>query len=241
MKRFNPLLIIIALLGSLLFSCGDKPQITDIQLKKDRLPLYIGASETLSANLLPLNASAKMVWTTSNSKVAAIEVENDKGTITKCVVTAKSVGTATITVSTKDGKHSAVCEVTVIDINVDVDFIIMQGGTFTMGCTDGDCHSSGNEEPAHEVTLSSFKIAKYPVTQLQWEAIMGNNPSYFEDESNPVERVSLYDVQKFIQKLNEVTGKQYRLPTESEWEYAARGGIKSKGYKFSGSDNYDEV
>jgi len=120
--------------------------------------------------------------------------------------------------------------------------VLVQDGTFTMGCTDkqgSDC--SDNEKPAHRVTVSNFYMGKYEVTQAQWKAVMGSNPSYFKGDRLPVEQVSWYDVQEFIRKLNANTGKQYRLPTEAEWEFAARGGIKSKGYKYSGSDKANRV
>jgi formylglycine-generating enzyme required for sulfatase activity len=118
------------------------------------------------------------------------------------------------------------------------EMVFVEGGTFTMGCTSeqvGDCE--GDESPSHEVTLNNFQIGKYEVTQSQWKAIMGGNPSYFSGCDNcPVERVSWNDVLKFIRKLNEKSGKNYRLPTEAEWEYAARGGNKSKGYKYAGGN-----
>ena len=93
-----------------------------------------------------------------------------------------------------------------------------------------------------ECQLSTFEIGKYPVTQNQWEVIMGANPSHFQACPNcPVEKVSWEDVQEFIQKLNQLTGASYRLPTEAEWEYAARGGQLSKGFEFAGSENLDQV
>ncbi|NLO69522.1 MAG: formylglycine-generating enzyme family protein, partial [Porphyromonadaceae bacterium] len=99
-----------------------------------------------------------------------------------------------------------------------------------------------SEKPTHSVTLSDYYIGKYEVTQAQWEAVMGNNPSYFTgDPDYPVEGVSWNDVQEYITKLNQLTGKSYRLPTEAEWEYAARGGAESKGYKYSGSDTLSNV
>lgn len=100
----------------------------------------------------------------------------------------------------------------------------------------------GSEETAHQVELSSFYMQKTEVTQELWEEVMGSNPS--EDKSwkdNPVTNVSWNDCQEFIKKLNEITGNKYRLPTEAEWEYAARGGKMSKGYQYSGSDNLEEV
>jgi formylglycine-generating enzyme required for sulfatase activity/predicted Ser/Thr protein kinase len=117
------------------------------------------------------------------------------------------------------------------------------GGTFTMGCTSeqgNDCFDG--EKPTHQVTLSPYKIGKYEVTQAQWKAVMGNNPSNFSGcDKCPVEQVSWNDVQDFIGRLNAKTGKTYRLPTEAEWEFAARGGNNSNKSKYSGSNILDEV
>jgi formylglycine-generating enzyme required for sulfatase activity len=117
------------------------------------------------------------------------------------------------------------------------------GGTFTMGCTSEQGSGCGNDEkPRHLVTIKSFSISKYEVTQAHWQEVMGSNPSYFKGCDNcPVETVSWDDVQDFISRLNRQTGVHYRLPTEAEWEYAARGGIKSKGYKYSGSNTISDV
>ena len=119
------------------------------------------------------------------------------------------------------------------------DMIYIEGGTFWMGSDSEE--SYGDEKPIHKVTLSPFYICRYEVTQVLWQAVMDSNPSNFKDDRRPVEQVSWDDCQAFIRKLNQLTGKEYRLPTEAEWEYAARGGNKSKGYKFSGSNNIDEV
>ena len=119
----------------------------------------------------------------------------------------------------------------------------VEGGTFTMGATSeqGD-EAKEVEYPAHQVTLSGFYICKYEVTQELWQAVMGSNPSNFPgDLTRPIESVSWDDCQEFITKLNEMTGKHYRLPSEAEWEYAARGGNQSKGYKYSGSDSINDV
>ncbi len=113
----------------------------------------------------------------------------------------------------------------------------VDGGTFMMGATpeQGE-EASSNEKPVHQVTLSSFYIGSTEVTQELWQAIMGNNPSVIPGCTLPVNRVSWDDCQQFITKLNTLTGKQFRLPTESEWEFAARGGVKSAGYKYAGSN-----
>ena len=124
-----------------------------------------------------------------------------------------------------------------------IEMVYVEGGEFLMGCT-GVQHSDclRDEMPAHLVVLSNYCISKYEVTQELWMAVMGGkNPSKVIGDSLPVTRVSWYDSRDFIAKLNKMTGKKYRLPTEAEWEYAARGGRFSQGYKFSGSDNIDEV
>ncbi len=124
-----------------------------------------------------------------------------------------------------------------INPELEVEMVTFQGGTFMMGSND-----YFQTEPIHNVTLNTFKIAKYEVTQKLWVAVIGTNPSYFTgDENRPVEQVSWNDVQLFITKLNQLTGKNYRLPTEAEWEYAARGGNQSQGYAFAGSNDVNSV
>ncbi len=98
-----------------------------------------------------------------------------------------------------------------------------------------------NEKPFHDVTLDDYLIGETEVTQELWEAVMGDNPSYFKGAKNPVENVSWDDCKIFINKLNSLTGQQFRLPTEAEWEFAARGGNKGKPTKYSGSAVIGEV
>ena len=118
----------------------------------------------------------------------------------------------------------------------------IEGGTFTMGATsEQGSDALDGEKPAHQVTLSSFSIGKYEVTQEEWQAVMGSNPSKFIGSKRPVENVSWTDCQEFILKLNQMTSKRFRLPTEAEWEYVARGGNRSNGYKYAGSDNLGSV
>jgi formylglycine-generating enzyme required for sulfatase activity len=126
------------------------------------------------------------------------------------------------------------------DVNPPIEdlMIKVEGGTFQMGSND----AQEDEKPIHEVSVPTFYISKYEVTQKQWQDIMDNNPSYFKGCDNcPVENVSWEDVQEFIKKLNTQTGKKYRLPSEAEWEFAARGGNKSNNYKYSGSNDIEEV
>jgi formylglycine-generating enzyme required for sulfatase activity len=119
--------------------------------------------------------------------------------------------------------------------------IAVEGGTFQMGSPESDAEADDDEKPQHEVTLSNYYIGETEVTQELWETVMGSNPSEFKGPKLPVENVSWNDCQTFIGKLNAQTGMKFRLPTEAEWEYAARGGKKSKGYTYSGSNTIDDV
>ena len=127
--------------------------------------------------------------------------------------------------------------------------IRVQGGTFSMGAQKDnqneknyDSEADSDEKPVHTVSVGDFYIGETEVTCGLWKAVMGSDPSYFKNGDNyPVEKVSWNDCQEFIKKLNQKTGKTFRLPTEAEWEYAARGGNKSRGYKYSGSNNLSEV
>ena len=129
----------------------------------------------------------------------------------------------------------------VID-NLISNMVHVEGGTFSMGTTpEQEDNLWDDDETVHEVTLSSFSIGRYPVTQEEWVAVMCSNPSEFKGSKRLVECVNWDDCQEFINKLNEMTGMKFRLPTDAEWEYAARGGNNSKGCKYSGSDILDEV
>ena len=138
---------------------------------------------------------------------------------------------------------SVVTDDLVMDVRgVKFKMVKVEGGTFTMGATaeqGSDAYS--NEKPEHQVTLSDYYIGETQVTQELWKAVMGDNPSNWRGENLPVEQVSWEEAQEFIQKLIQKTGCTFRLPTEAEWEYAARGGKNSKGYKYSGSNSIDEV
>jgi len=127
--------------------------------------------------------------------------------------------------------------------NLIANMVYVEGGTFNMGATSEQGRDANSDEkPPHQVTLSSFYICKFEVTQALWKVVMGTNPSYYKGNSLlPIENVSWDNCQEFIRKLNAMTGKHFRLPTEAEWEYAARGGKRSKGYIYAGSNNLDEV
>ncbi|MCI6147026.1 MAG: formylglycine-generating enzyme family protein [Bacteroidales bacterium] len=126
--------------------------------------------------------------------------------------------------------------------NVMIEMVRVEGGTFTMGATAEQASDAFSDElPTHKVTLSPFLIGKYEVSQTLWLAVMGENPSVNTGINLPVDNVTWNECQTFITKINELTGKNFRLLTEAEWEYAARGGNKSKGYKYSGSNNLGDV
>ena len=125
---------------------------------------------------------------------------------------------------------------------VTFEMVYVEGGTFTMGATsEQGSDAYDREKPAHSVRLSNYYIGQTEVTQALWKAVMGSNPSHIKGDNLPVEKVSWDDCQEFVRKLNRLTGKTFRLPTEAEWEYAARGGSKSRGYKYSGSNDIGAV
>ena len=129
-----------------------------------------------------------------------------------------------------------------VKYGISIDMVRVEAGTFTMGATAEMKNTEDSEKPTHRVTLTNdYYIGKYEVTQALWQAVMGDDPSYFKGDNLPVEAVTWDDCQEFIGKLNRITGKTFRLPTEAEWEYAARGGNKSRGYQYSGSNNPSNV
>ena len=124
--------------------------------------------------------------------------------------------------------------------------VAVEGGTFQMG---EQQNPYSDEKPVHSVTLSDYYIGETEVTQALWEAVMGSNPSDFKGKENPVENVNYDDCVAFVKKLNEKlkaagqlpAGREFRLPTEAEWEFAARGGNSSQGYQYSGSNTCSSV
>ena len=126
-----------------------------------------------------------------------------------------------------------------IALKIDNNMVRVDPGEYVMG---SDAHEAKKaEKPAHPVTVNGFYISKFEVTQEIFEAVMGSSMSYFQSPNIPVNNLSWQQANFFIEKLNEMTGETYRLPTEAEWEYAARGGNESKGYAYSGSNNIDDV
>ena len=125
---------------------------------------------------------------------------------------------------------------------ITIDMVKVEAGTFMMGATSEMQNPWDDEKPVHQVTLTNdYYMGKYEVTQALWQAVMGSKPSKFKGDDLPVEQVSWNDCQEFISKLNSMTDRKFRLPTEAECEYAARGGKKSRGYQYSGSSNISDV
>jgi len=235
MKRnlFN-FIVVVVLLIVVAVACNREKPVTGITLDQSTIELVETETTLLTATVTPSDATNRLVnWTSSNPEVV---------TVVRGSLTAMAIGTATITVTTNDGGFTAKCIVTVAPLPdpIEPDMIRVEGGTFIMGCTDNECEN--NEKPTLTVKLDSYYIARYPVTQREWVAIMRNNPSHFKGEYLPVENMSWDEVTDFLHGLNlAFPNKNYRLATEAEWEYAARGGNESKGYKYSGSDDINAV
>lgn len=142
------------------------------------------------------------------------------------------------------GEFHFIVEVDDGSVNIYINDLVLkmlpvEGGTFNMGygVKDGARYHCESAEPAHKVTVSDFYLGQFEVTQKLWVAVMDDNPSKWQyNDSLPVEQVSWNDVQVFIARLSQMTGYRFRLPTEAEWEYAARGGKKSKGYTYPGTN-----
>ena len=158
--------------------------------------------------------------------VASMESPSTSNASTNIVDSSESG--SVITIPVKDG--------------ISIEMVKVEAGSFDMGATPEMKSPYKDEKPVHRVTMTNdYYIGRYEVTQALWQAVMGSNPSKFKGDDLPVEMVSWKDCQKFIHKLKQLTGRNFRLPTEAEWEYAARGGKKSRGYQFSGSNTLDDV
>ncbi len=232
-------------------------QVQNLTLSTDAVQVQVGEVERVDIT----SGSGQYEVTSSNTDVTKVALQ---GTLPQQVlIKGYKVGTAVITVTDTQTGQTATISVTVTDndpepqtqtftVNgVSFKMVAVEGGTFTMGATaEQGSDANDREKPAHQVTLSGYSIGQTEVTQELWQAVMGSNPSYFQTSTNanygdnlqrPVEFVIWNDCQTFITKLNQLTGKNFRLPTEAEWEYAARGGNRSQGYKYAGSDNIDDV
>lgn len=170
--------------------------------------------------------------TSTSERTATITVES--ATITRSLAVTQN-GATPITPPASQDRTFTVGGVT-------FKMIAVEGGTFTMGATsEQGAEAYDDEYPTHSVSLSTYYMGETEVTQELWQAVMEHNPSKFSGGQRPVEQVSWDNCQEFIRKLNTMTDQNFRLPTESEWEFAARGGNKSHGYKYAGSNSINDV
>ena len=177
---------------------------------------------------LKASAPSNLQIQLSKEVVAAVPTVNEVAQQASSSSSSVSFGGNTISIPVKNG--------------ITIDMVKVEAGTFMMGATSEMLNPEDDEKPVHKVTLThDYYVGKYEVTQALWKTVMGSNPSKFKGDNLPVENVSWNDSQEFISKLNSMTGRNFRLPTEAEWEYAARGGMKSRGYQFSGSSNLSDV
>ena len=196
--------------------------------------VFMALSVSAQVSVTRKSKPALSTTTKSAAKPSRKPAAKPKSTTKKRTVTPKR-GAKTSSSSASPNKSQIIDNLISNMVNVD-------GGTFTMGATpEQSSEAKSDEYPTHQVTLSSFCIGRYEVTQEEWKAVMGSNPSKFKGAKRPVEMVSWDDCQTFISKLNALTGKNFRLPTEAEWEFAARGGNSSRGYIYAGSNDIDSV
>jgi formylglycine-generating enzyme required for sulfatase activity len=213
------------------------------RLSQDVVTVSVGSEATVDM----LNGNGAYTVTGGSDSVS-VSIDGDR-----LIVTGNQVGVSQVHVT--DNATGAVRALRVIvatsvqtfTVNgVSFTMVGVEGGTFVMGAPDDDLDAEDDEKPAHEVTLSSYSIGQTEVTQELWVAVMGSNKSanvneYVDHWTQPVDNLEWQDCQEFIVKLNQLTGKHFRLPTEAEWEFAARGGIHSKGFKYAGSNSIDDV
>lgn len=193
--------------------------------------LKIGMCLIMALYELPLMAQGVIVY------------KKDGTEVTYPYETIDSIVTYNFNENVDNGNNSNNSNGTFTVNGVSFNMIAVKGGTFTMGATsEQSSDADSDEKPTHQVTLSDYCIGETEVTQELWQAVMGSNPSKFTGNlQRPVEYVSWNNCQEFIKKLNQLTGKTFRLPTEAEWEYAARGGSQSRGYKYAGSNTIGDV
>ncbi len=202
-------------------------------------------SATAQNQVVRRQGAKKPTSSSTANKQSASTTTKKTSTTTKKTTTGNSTAKRATSSPKKQTSHRVNASYSngVLTVNgVRYEMMMVYAGTFTMGATSEMENPLDNEKPAHKVTLpNNYRMGKTEVTQALWKAVMGSNPSYFKGDNKPVECVSWNDCQKFISKLNAATGKNFRLPTEAEWEFAARGGNISKHYQYSGSNNLNDV
>lgn len=244
MKTIYKITAIVAI-AVLCFSCK-KTEPTVLTLSKTESLVQAGKNDTINVTATPAIEGVSLTVESSATDVVTAAIVGDK-----CIITGVARGVATITVTYSD--KTAVVSVVVFnqdqvekrwpdELNTTMGkFIKIQRDSvnaFQMGSNEGE----SDEMPVHGVILSkSFYMAEFELTQELWESVMGSNPSVDVNPKYPVNNVTVTSVQSFIANLNKATGRTFRLPTEAEWEFAAKGGVKSKGYKYSGSNTLSDV
>jgi formylglycine-generating enzyme required for sulfatase activity len=193
--------------------------------------------KTNTVSSKPTKQNAQTTRPTTSGTTKPISPQKDTGSTSP---TTQQANTGSSSTSNNSVVSSSAARSKTYSVNgVTFEMVTVEGGSFRMGADDSEAWD--DEKPVHSETVSTFRIGKTEVTQALWTAVMGSNPSNFKGDNLPVEKVSWNDCKTFISKLNSLTGENFRLPTESEWEYAARGGNKSRGYKYSGSNSIGEV
>jgi formylglycine-generating enzyme required for sulfatase activity len=218
---------------------------TSVVVKENQMSEVGGALSNLANVTLTTNAPAAQLFVDGQSKGTLNNVSQLSYGRHDILLKADGYNDYTnsieVTQSQRTFNFAMVAKQTFTVKGVTFTMIPVKGGTFSMGATAEQSNPENDEKPVHQVTLSNYYIGETEVTQALWTAVMGENPSKFKGDNRPVEQVSWKDCQTFISKLNALTGKNFRLPTEAEWEYAARGGSKSRGYQYSGSNNLSSV
>jgi formylglycine-generating enzyme required for sulfatase activity len=197
---------------------------------------------TSGAPLIIKNGIVGMVVTDSGDKIRAVHIDHIRRFVSEenpypwNLIEHGISSTPEPDTSTQNSSLPTAGAVTT-EHSIDMELVYVPEGCFTMGSPDGEKDRDGDEGPVRKVCVDGFRMGKYEVTQEQWRKIMGKNPARFQHGDNyPVEQVSWDDTQTFIRKLNNKTGKQFRLPTEAEWEYAARAGTKTTWVRHWGDD-----
>ena len=210
---------------------------------------YIVASDGYESEegMVKLKASAPSDLQIRLSKEVTVALSNANDVMQDNVSTSSTSSSQSATTSSGFSSTSSVSsggnEISIpVKNGITIDMVKVEAGTFMMGATSEMKKPDYDEKPVRQVTLTNdYYMGKYEVTQSLWQAVMGSNPSKFKGDDLPVEQVSWNDCQEFVSKLNSMTGRMFRLPTEAEWEYAARGGKKSRGYQYSGNSKISNV
>ena len=215
----------------------------------------VGASPNIFRNVAVGNRSVEIRKEGYETFSQTVTVKDNEQTDLTGLLKAKVAPTASAqTTTTQTGTSSSTAQpltnsssfssnrVTINVNGITFTMVRVEGGKYRMGAMDQDKEADVGEKPAHDVILSTFYIGETEVTQALWQAVMGENPSiYKEKPNNPVDAILWDDCQEFIKKLNEMTGLEFRLPTDAEWEYAARGGKQESNTLFAGSNNIESV